>query len=231
MRLYILSIGTNYDINRKWQEKLNQVAVNPDFAPFLAILKGARNGAVYGAKIRFPHALVMIFIFRSGSLREKAWLVFKATRQHARNLAFFAVIYKSTMLALKYIGPNGWGKEGPYDTFVSGLLGGYLVFGKSPGGVSQQIVIYVFARVMIALAKIAVEPETHMLSHLITPEARGKIYDNAWPAFASFSWAFVMYLFRWYPAAIQSSLRSSMTYIYSDSDHWDSLKTLLIHNK
>ncbi|KAL2382566.1 hypothetical protein RJZ90_003183 [Blastomyces dermatitidis] len=186
-------------------EKLNKVALDPDLAPFLAVLKGARNGAVYGAKIRFPHALV---------IREKTWLVFKATRQHARNLSLFAVIYKSTMLALRYLGPSGWGKEGPYDTFVAGLLGGYLVFGKSPGSVSKQIVIYVFARVVLAMAKIAVEPGTHGLSHLITPEARNKIYANAWPAFASLSWAFVMYLFRWYPAAIQSSLRSSMTYMY-----------------
>ncbi|XP_008566423.1 PREDICTED: peroxisomal membrane protein 4 isoform X2 [Galeopterus variegatus] len=32
----------------------------------LAVLKGFRNGAVYGAKIRAPHALVMTFLFRNG---------------------------------------------------------------------------------------------------------------------------------------------------------------------
>ncbi|XP_043837015.1 peroxisomal membrane protein 4 isoform X2 [Dromiciops gliroides] len=32
----------------------------------LAVLKGFRNGAVYGAKIRAPHALVMTFLFRRG---------------------------------------------------------------------------------------------------------------------------------------------------------------------
>ncbi|XP_045300823.1 peroxisomal membrane protein 4 isoform X5 [Leopardus geoffroyi] len=32
----------------------------------LAMLKGFRNGAVYGVKIRAPHALVMTFLFRSG---------------------------------------------------------------------------------------------------------------------------------------------------------------------
>ncbi|XP_057358900.1 peroxisomal membrane protein 4 isoform X2 [Manis pentadactyla] len=32
----------------------------------LATLKGFRNGAVYGAKIRAPHSLVMTFLFRSG---------------------------------------------------------------------------------------------------------------------------------------------------------------------
>ncbi|XP_012610605.1 peroxisomal membrane protein 4 isoform X2 [Microcebus murinus] len=32
----------------------------------LAMVKGFRNGAVYGAKIRAPHALVMTFLFRNG---------------------------------------------------------------------------------------------------------------------------------------------------------------------
>jgi peroxisomal membrane protein 4 len=40
------------------QDAVNQIVTNPDLAPLLAIVKGARNGAVYGAKVRFPHALV-----------------------------------------------------------------------------------------------------------------------------------------------------------------------------
>lgn len=68
-----------------------------------------------------------------------------------------------------------------------------------------------------------------------------------------------MYLFRWHPEAVQSSLRSSMKYMYvedvslghfysavffianirallyttrySDSDHWDSIHTLLVRNE
>ena len=31
----------------------------------LTIVKGFRNGLVYGAKIRLPHALVMTFLFRT----------------------------------------------------------------------------------------------------------------------------------------------------------------------
>lgn len=87
----------------------------------------------------------------------------------------------------------------------------------------------------------------HPLSGFISPEARTKITERAWPAFASLSWAFVMYLFRWHPDAIVESLRNSMTYMYvstlvsdrdeadfssySDSDHWTSFETLLIRNK
>lgn len=76
-----------------------------------------------------------------------------------------------------------------------------------------QIVIYVFARVMLSLAKLAIQPDMHPLSSLITPEARTQITDNAWPVFASLTWAFVMYIFRWYPETLVSSLRSSMVYM------------------
>uniref|UniRef100_A0A093V0A2 Peroxisomal membrane protein 4 n=1 Tax=Talaromyces marneffei PM1 TaxID=1077442 RepID=A0A093V0A2_TALMA len=217
-------------------DTLDAIALNPNLKPLLILLKAARNGAVYGAKVRFPHALVMVFLFRSGTFREKVKLVLKATRQHASNLARFAVIYKSAMFAMKYLNPTG-PKEGPYDTFFAGLLGGYVVFGRNSGSVSQQvsdlwkIVIYVFARVVLALASLSVQPNMHPLSSLITPESRSRIQENAWPAFAALSWAAVMYVFRWHPESIVSSLRSSMTYIYVDSDHWTSFHNLLIHNK
>ncbi|KFY57266.1 hypothetical protein V496_06478 [Pseudogymnoascus sp. VKM F-4515 (FW-2607)] len=83
---------------------LNEIVLNPKYADLFALVKAARNGAVYGAKIRFPHALVMIFLFRSGTFKEKARLVYKATRTHAQNLARFAVIYKSCMIALRRLG-------------------------------------------------------------------------------------------------------------------------------
>lgn len=66
---------------------------------------------------------------------------------------------------------------------------------------------------MLSLAKLAVQPNMHPLSSLITPEARASITDHAWPVFASFTWAFVMYIFRWYPETLVSSLRSSMVYM------------------
>ncbi|ELR05764.1 hypothetical protein VC83_04463 [Pseudogymnoascus destructans] len=211
---------------------LNEIVLNPKYADLFALVKAARNGAVYGAKIRFPHALVMIFLFRSGTFREKARLVYKATRTHAQNLSRFAVIYKMVMIALRRLNPTG--KEGPYDTFFAGLMGGYVVFGQrnprtgNVSGVSQQIVIYIFARVVLGLAKLSVEPSTGIVTNA---QLSNKIKDNAWPVFAAMSWGAVMYVFRWHPDSLQSSLRSSMSYIYVQSDHWDSLKTLVWHNK
>jgi peroxisomal membrane protein 4 len=88
----------------------------------------------------------MIFLFRSGTVREKLILILRATKTHAQNLAKYATVYKLTMLLLKHMGSEP-GKEGPYDTFFAGLLGGYLVFGRRSkrghvSSVSKQIVIF-----------------------------------------------------------------------------------------
>lgn len=115
-------------------------------------------------------------------------------------------------------------------------MGGYFVFGgrsKRTGKISsvnQQIVIYVFARVMLALARIAVKPG-HGFPFVSSEPLHGVINQYAWPAFASLSWAMVMLIFRYHPEELQSSLRSSMTYIYKDCNDFDSLRTLLWHNK
>ncbi len=119
---------------------------------------------------------------------------------------------------------------------MAGLLGGYLVFGGRSrrsgkiSSVNQQIVVYVFARVVLAPARLAVK-RGHGLPVVSTPAMSARISYHAWPAFASLSWAMVMYLFRWYPEDLQSSLRSSMSYIYQQSDEWDSLRNFVWHNR
>ena len=156
----------------------------------------------------------MVFLFRSGTVREKLRIVLKSTRQHARNLATFAVIYKSIMLVLKQspdpISPASVvGKEGSYDAFLAGLIGGYAVFGRGhQSSVNQQIVIYVFARVVLALAKLSVSE-----GGVIPNQLRKRVARNAWPVFGALSWGMVMWLFRWHPEAVQPSMRSSMNYM------------------
>lgn len=152
------------------------------------------------------------------SFREKIFLILKATRTHARNLGLFCLIYKSAMLALRHLNA---GKERRYDSFFAGLLGGAVVFAPSHSSVSQQIVIYIFARVMLSLAKLAIQPR----DEASVPGAPGgwglvpdpvlaeKIRRNTWPVFSSLCWAMVMYLFRWHPETVQASLRSSMHYM------------------
>lgn len=111
-----------------------------------------------------------------------------------------------------------------------------MVFGRRSkrsgriSSVNQQIVIYVFARVVLALARLAVKPGAG-LPVVSNPARSAAISFYAWPVFASLSWAAVMHLFKWHAAELQPSLRSSMTYIYANSDSWDGLRTLLWHNR
>jgi hypothetical protein len=144
-------------------------------------------------------------------VRQKLGLVFKATRTHARNLATFAFLYKTLMYALRHA-PRGLAhgrKEASGDAFLAGLLAGYAVFGRGiQSSVNQQIVVYVFARVMLGLAKMSVQQ-----SGVIPGPLRERVAGAAWPVFAAVSWGAVMWLFRWHPDAIQPSLRSSMTYM------------------
>lgn len=89
-----------------------------------------------------------------------------------------------------------------------------MVFGRGiQSSVNQQIVIYVFARVVLALAKIMVVKKSEG-GLGVGWEMREKIQSNAWPVFASLSWAMVMWIFRWYPHTLQPSLKSSMKYMY-----------------
>jgi len=45
---------------------LADIIADPRYHDYLAILKGARNGFVYGMKVRFPHALIMAILFGRG---------------------------------------------------------------------------------------------------------------------------------------------------------------------
>ncbi|KAI9189028.1 hypothetical protein H9P43_000455 [Blastocladiella emersonii ATCC 22665] len=197
-------------------DSVTRFILDPANRDLLALVKGFRNGIVYGAKVRFPHALVMTFLFRDGSLRSKFKFIFDATRQHSWNLGRFVLIYKTLLLALRRA--RG-GKESTADAFLAGTVGGYLIFGAN-NNINQQIVLYLFSRIMIGMAKYAVKAE-------IVPSPEQDVF----PAFAAVVWGIVMWLFRHHRDTLQSSLQASMQYLYNDSDVWKSLKTLLWHNK
>src|SRR5579871_4345923 len=121
----------------------------------------------------------MIFLFRHGPIRRKIYLILKATRQHARNLALFALTYKSSMLVLLRLNN---GKVNSYDPFLAGLLGGYLVFGRGiHSSVNQQIVIYVFARAAMALARLAVQPHISLAESAYACHHSGWGLMDRWP--------------------------------------------------
>lgn len=40
------------------QAALEKIVLDPKYHDILTLVKGVRNGIVYGSKVRFPHALV-----------------------------------------------------------------------------------------------------------------------------------------------------------------------------
>ncbi|KAJ2082310.1 hypothetical protein H4R24_001686 [Coemansia sp. RSA 988] len=195
---------------------MDDTVLDPRYHSVLSLIKGFRNGVVYGTKIRFPHALVMTLLFRTGSPREKVNAILKATTAHARGLAFFVTTYKSMMLIQRYLSASG--KNTDLHTFIAGFVGGYFVFGEKTS-VNQQIILYLFSRIAMGLANTLIKA-----SSIEAPQ-------GSFALFAALCWGTVLVLFRRDRSVLQDSLRSSMTYLYEDSNHWTSLKTLLWHNK
>ncbi|KAI0271557.1 peroxisomal membrane protein 4 [Gloeopeniophorella convolvens] len=206
---------------------LQAILADPRYHDYLAILKGARNGFVYGAKVRFPHALIMAILFGRGDWQTRLRVILRATQHHATNLAKFVTLYKSLLLLQKQL--NG-GKPRAHDSFFAGLLGGYVVFGER-NAINEQIVLYVCSRVVASFIPRAGSP------YGLGPASAGGAVKPVPPdsryfsLFAAVSWGAVMWLFQHRGESIQPGMFSSMTYLYHDSDHWQSLRTLLWHNK
>ncbi|XP_063001157.1 peroxisomal membrane protein 4 [Elgaria multicarinata webbii] len=181
----------------------------------LAVFKGFRNGAVYGAKIRAPHALVMTFLFRSGSLREKLKAIVRATYTHSRNLAYFVFTYKGLMALQSRM----QGKKIPFHSFLAACIGGWLVFGEN-SNINSQINMYLLSRILFGLSRLAVEKG-------YIPEPK----QDPFPLFAALVWGIVLWLFEYHRHTLQPSLQSSMTYLYDDSNVWHDVSDFLVYNR
>ena len=104
----------------------------------MSALLGARNGLVYGGKVRFAHSLVMSLLFYSqkngpkkslkclSALRIlqksllRAWI-------HGRNLGTFVLLYKLIHCSLLH----SFGYRHPIFALVAGMLAAALVWRKS----------------------------------------------------------------------------------------------------
>ncbi|CAG5133669.1 unnamed protein product [Candidula unifasciata] len=196
-------------------DAVNAVLASGDNKHILSVIKGFRNGAVYGAKIRFPHALVMTFLFRNGSLRDKVIAILEATYIHSRNLALFVFAYKGLTSTLNW----GESKSHQLHAFLSAFCAGFVIFGKY-NKVNEQINLYLMSRIIYGVGKLLVQKK-------IIPEPQTKVF----PWFAAFMWALTLWLFEYHQSCLQPSLVSSLTYIYKDSDKWTSLRDFLIYNE
>lgn len=219
------------------------VLENPLYRPLLEVLRLSRNGIVYGGKIRFSHALVISLLYRKGPLWPRLKSVFSATRDHAKVLASYAIIYKTVQKVLlreDFLGSEASAQA----SLLAGAVGGWLVYSnKYPQifslGITHQITLYCFSRVVLALGKVVVDyylhcrqPQFHLvrtgspiayrdLTLVQKKKVKNNIYNRLWKYFAILVWALVMFLNEYSPEYLQSSLRHSMTYIYDvEQDSW-----------
>lgn len=175
-------------------------------------VRTARNGAVYGAKVRFLHALVISLLYRRGSLKARILLTIRSTALHARTLAVFAAVYRLAYLAALRL--PAWPRSGVLPAlakFLAGSVAGYIVYLQLHllfvGPIGHQITLYCFLRVVVALGKVLVEK-------LPSPHHRKKSYAFGWRVFSVLTWGLVMALYDTHPNLLQSLLRHSMDYIY-----------------
>lgn len=219
---------------------------NPAYRPILEILRSSRNGIVYGGKIRFSHALVINLLYRLGPLKPRLQLVLRATKDHSLVLALFAVIYKVAVNILKqdtFIGSNT-----SIVKFIAGALAGWVVYSQHfnlfNAGITHQITLYCFSRVLIASGKIILDQylqctqpvlrvrgesvQYRNLTEVHAVRFKNKIYNKSWKYFAVLTWALVMMIYDYKPQYLQSSLRHSMAYIYDvELDTWDTWREFL----
>ncbi|NXV22778.1 PXMP4 protein, partial [Uria aalge] len=207
--------GSGRDAVRALLRAANAILQQRRYRAALAVLKGFRNGAVYGAKIRAPHALVMTFLFKSGSLREKLKSIAQATYTHSRNLAYFVFTYKGLMALQSQL----QGKKIPFHSFFAACIGGWLVFGEN-NPINSQIIMYLLSRILFGLSRLAVEK-----GYIPQPK------QDPFPLVAALIWGTVLWLFEYHRQTLQPSLQSSMTYLYDDSNVWHDISDFLIYNK
>lgn len=172
-----------------------------DVNSLLSVIRGFRNGIIYGTKVRFVHALVMTILFKNGTVYEKCLDVFTATYQHATNLGFFAAVFKSIRIILNYLRQ----KDDDINTLVAGMCGGYILFSKDDG-ITSQINMYIMSRIIFGCVRAGI-------AYDYLP-----YYSYIYPLFSATIWGIVMTLFFHHRGHLQKSMEYSMDYIYKQSD-------------
>ena len=97
--------STDKSLFINWKKDILTPAKTPSFTEdILSILRGFRNGCVYGIKIRLPHAAVMTLLFSNDrSIENMSSVIFKKTREHSIHLGQFVMLYKLLIVLIRRI--------------------------------------------------------------------------------------------------------------------------------
>jgi peroxisomal membrane protein 4 len=155
------------------------------------VLSSLYNGAIYGAKVRFCHSIVVGYLFGRGSLKQLIIEVGKSTCMHAAILGTFSGLYQLVRI---FSGGN---------SLISGAVSGALI-GGIDNTVNGQINMYTLSRVLIAAVRVFVQ--------------KGWLPDLKWgyKIYAAFCHGMLMYLFENHSWALQKSLTGSLKGIHEN---------------
>ncbi len=159
------------------------------------IVKTFYNGAVYGAQVRFPHALLMTLMFGSGTLREKMQAILSLTLQHSANLALFASCYTLCRGILQ----RYCSSAAAY--LLSGGLCGGILLGENTT-LLNHVNLYTWSRVVLACTRWAIEKWPSLY------------FPGAFRLYSALSYGFLMLFFETRSKLLQKSLQTSMNFIY-----------------
>lgn len=134
--------------------------------------------------------------------------------EHAKNLAYFAAIYKGVLVVGRLLHSAAGAKAlaGAYGqpaaawhAAVAGAVGAHFVWAPY-SHLNFQIVLYLLSRVLVAAFK--------ALARRGYPPFASFRFPQVYPALAVATWAAVMYLFESDPVSLHPSLAASMHEIY-----------------
>lgn len=199
----------------------NRLLTSGRYRESLSVLKGIRNGIVYGVKIRFPHALVMTLLFKRTNWKEMIKSILKATYQHAKSLGQFVFTYK---LLTSLLSRASAGKKEQWFSFVAAFVGGYLIFGEN-NPINMQINMYLLSRIIFGFCRLASK------NNYLPNGDTGKGGRDYFRLYAALVWGIVLWMFEYHRGVLQPSLQNSMTYLYDDSNVWHDIRDFLIWNK
>eukprot|EP00484_Ammonia_sp_Unknown_P025201 CAMPEP_0197051562 /NCGR_PEP_ID=MMETSP1384-20130603/26199_1 /TAXON_ID=29189 /ORGANISM="Ammonia sp." /LENGTH=252 /DNA_ID=CAMNT_0042484147 /DNA_START=35 /DNA_END=793 /DNA_ORIENTATION=+ len=168
-----------------------------------SILRGFRNGLMYGVKIRLPHAFVMTLLFsHNRSITNMSSVIIKKTQEHSVHLGKYVMLYKLLIVLIRRI-LNYPHNHFPIIHLLAGGIGGGIIWGQRTA-VNHQINLYVFSRIFMGLIRSGVERGYF----------DGKLWKQWYLLFAAVTWAIVMYLFEFEEHNLSRSLAASMRYLY-----------------
>jgi len=182
----------------------------------LSTIKGLRNGIVFGAKVRFAHSVVQSILFRHDPWSKRLKFILRMTFLHAKSLGLFVFFYKT----LRGILTTLFNLRKPWRTFISAFIVGYFVFNEH-NSVNEQIILYLLARITVGFAR-------YCQKRSWLPQVKRV---RLFPYFAAFIWGVVLWLFESHRETLQPSLRTSMTYLYDNSERWHSWKDFILYDQ